>query len=238
MAGRIGSRSVMSDYMASRRYEFETQSQFSDALESKGSVRRLVGQFGSRWSNAMAKWWATDVVAFWQSVPEHPLPLMGYIIGAIAGAWMGINPFYKVLVTLMAADIITGLLAGRKKRSGITSDLAWVGMRKKAIVLILCGIGNLVTHPAHVPFDIGATLAGFYTIHELISSLENAKRLGVPIPPYLLIALNKAAALAGMDSEAIEAAHESTQAARESLSASKAAERKIEAAVAEKGPNG
>ena len=89
----------------------------------------------------------------------------------------------------MFLDYLTGLWVGYKMQN-LNSKRAFKGLRKKLLILvILCGASLM--HKL-VP-DLGfRTLVGmFYCATELLSIIENAAKVGVPIPKKLKKALEQ-----------------------------------------------
>lgn len=120
-----------------------------------------------------------------------------YYLAAIYTSWItfiiwlvgGFDLLAKCLLTLMFLDYLTGLWVGYKMQN-LNSKRAFKGLRKKLLILvILCGASLM--HKL-VP-DLGfRTLVGmFYCATELLSIIENAAKVGVPIPKKLKKALEQ-----------------------------------------------
>lgn len=117
------------------------------------------------------------------------LPWLLRAIGAGAAVVYGhVDPVIWLLVAVMALDILSGLLAGGRNGE-LNSSVSFHGMRKKAMMLLLVGLGSLVE--TRVPVPIAVLVAGAFAATEAISILENAGRLGVPIPAVLTDALER-----------------------------------------------
>lgn len=114
------------------------------------------------------------------------------LIGAVAGVLLGpINGLLFALLALMALDYLTGLLVGIVKKN-INSSTGFIGLARKIIILALIALANL--------FDIYVVKTGapfrslvimFYIANESISIVENAGKLGVPVPRKLKNALEQ-----------------------------------------------
>lgn len=90
-----------------------------------------------------------------------------------------------VLLAFMALDVLTGLIAGARKRR-LSSRISYKGMMKKAgslIVIAVC-FGLDAAFALNVP--LAQAMTGFFLINEAISILENVKRMGVKLPPALV----------------------------------------------------
>ncbi|MCW5939898.1 MAG: phage holin family protein [Fimbriimonadaceae bacterium] len=92
------------------------------------------------------------------------------------------------LLVLMACDVLMGLLIafGRKE---VSSSVSRVGMARKAAVLLVVAVAYLVE--TYVQTPVGLATAAFFALTEALSVVENAARLGVPIPGFLRAALAK-----------------------------------------------
>ncbi len=105
----------------------------------------------------------------------------------LAGFWGQMAFMVQGLAILMVVDIFVGLISAGIKGT-ISSDIAWKGMGKKTVALILVAVCYLITShwSVYLGFRLGAFAAAFYCIHELISITENAFSCGVPVPPPLV----------------------------------------------------
>lgn len=115
------------------------------------------------------------------------------VAGAIAAVWGGLIPLVQLLLILMLIDIGTGLLSAAQRRE-ISSRISFVGMTKKALVLLVVAMAAAVESYAgaivgNLPID--EAVAGFYCASEGISILENAVTAGLPVPQLLRDVLKK-----------------------------------------------
>lgn len=113
---------------------------------------------------------------------------LGAAGSVIAGIWGGWDTALSTLIMLLTIDYITGLMvAGFFKKSpktatgALESHAGWRGLCKKCITLILV----LVAH--RLDLVIGATyirdgVCIAFIANEVISIIENAGLMGVPIP--------------------------------------------------------
>lgn len=106
------------------------------------------------------------------------------------GGWVGhfIGGVDGVLITLfviMIADYITGVMCGIVEKN-LSSEVGWKGIFRKVIIVLLVGIANMIDMTV---IKSGAVLRTavifFYISYEGISIMENAGRLGLPIPKKL-----------------------------------------------------
>lgn len=131
-------------------------------------------------------------------------------IAAMAGAVIGnelemISPALILLILLMITDYISGMLASKKeavehpnsKKYGWSSKKSIIGIYKKVgyILTILVAISTdyilyVLMGKMRIDYQI-KTFFGFLvtiwlTLNELLSILENAGRLGVALPQFLI----------------------------------------------------
>jgi toxin secretion/phage lysis holin len=123
-------------------------------------------------------------------VTEYLRVKAAWVVALIAGAWGGFHPLVQTLLILMALDFASGLLHAASKGT-VSSDASWNGMRKKAMALVLIGAAHTFNATYSLGFDAGAAVAGFFCATEFISITENAGKLGLPLPKFLVQAIDK-----------------------------------------------
>lgn len=118
-------------------------------------------------------------------------------IGSLAlhylGGW---DLLINTLLLLMLIDYVLGLsIAGIFKKSsktqsgGLSSGVGWKGIAKKVATLLLVIVSYQVDLMLGLDLVRNATII-FFTINELISIVEHAGTMGIPIPPALLKAID------------------------------------------------
>ena len=117
---------------------------------------------------------------------------LGYFLGGVDGLLIA-------LIVFMVLDYLTGLMCAVLDKK-LSSAVGFRGIFKKALILIMVGIANVVD--VHV-VGTGSALRGavvcFYLSNEGLSLLENTAHIGLPIPDGLREAL---AQLHGRDDNA------------------------------------
>jgi len=115
-------------------------------------------------------------------------------VGAFLG-WKGIMAV--VWAVLMAMDWVTGTLAARKNgtwRSSVSRDGAWHKIGS-VVVIVTALLADFIMGVmlAHIPvLDIawpnvlGPLVLAWYIVTELGSILENAVKLGAPVPVWVV----------------------------------------------------
>lgn len=115
---------------------------------------------------------------------------MCQIVFATVGGWLGhyLGGLDGVLITLlvvMIIDYVTGVMCGVVEKN-LSSEVGWKGIFRKVIIVLLVGIANLIDITV---IKSGAVLRTavifFYISNEGISIMENAGRLGLPVPKKL-----------------------------------------------------
>ena len=113
---------------------------------------------------------------------------LGVIGGAISAAFGGWTDGMKSLIIFMAIDYISGLiLAGIFKKSpksdsgALQSKAGLKGLFKKGVMLAIVYVAVRLDILMGTTFIRDATVIAFIT-NELISIIENAGLMGIPIP--------------------------------------------------------
>ena len=105
------------------------------------------------------------------------------ILGGFLGWYLGgFDGFLYALVAFVIADYITGVLAAINQQE-LSSAVGFRGIARKILIFLLVGLANLldVYILGHTGVLRMATIF-IYISNEGISLIENALRLGLPIP--------------------------------------------------------
>ncbi|MDY6050746.1 MAG: phage holin family protein [Corynebacterium sp.] len=88
------------------------------------------------------------------------------------------------------ADHISGVLAAISERR-LSSSVGFRGISRKILIFTLVGLAHLIdVHVLGTPGVLRAAVIFFYLSNEGISLVENATRLGLPIPAQMRGALD------------------------------------------------
>ena len=124
----------------------------------------------------------------------------GTIIGVI-GAFLakslgGWDTALITLVTVMAIDFVTGIMVAGvfhtspKTESGaLSSNIGWKGLCKKVFVMLFVLIGHRVDLTLGTSMIRDSIIIG-YTAIELVSIVENAGLMGLPMPEVIKKAID------------------------------------------------
>lgn len=108
------------------------------------------------------------------------------VLGGLLGWFLGgFDGFLYALVALMVADYITGVMCAIVEKK-LSSEIGFKGIFKKVLIFILVGVGHLIdTNLIGDGSVLRTDIIFFYCSNEGVSMLENAGRLGLPIPEKL-----------------------------------------------------
>lgn len=115
---------------------------------------------------------------------------IGIIGSFIAGLFGGFDASMVTLLAFMGVDYVTGLIVAaagksRKSRNGhLSSLIGWKGLSKKCVVLLLVLVSARLDITLGTSYIRDAVCIGFI-VNELLSIIENAGLLGVPLPKAL-----------------------------------------------------
>ena len=117
----------------------------------------------------------------WNGV-QVALTALGGFLGWFLG---GFDGFLYALVALTIADYITGVMCAIVDKK-LSSEIGVRGIVKKVLIFVLVGIGHMIdTNLIGEGSVLRTAIIFFYCSNEGISMLENAGRLGLPIPEKL-----------------------------------------------------
>ena len=127
----------------------------------------------------------TDIV--WAKI-QLAFTAVGGWIGCLAG---GMDGLLFALTALMALDYISGLLCAAADRK-LSSAIGFKGICRKALIIMLVGVAHIAdVHVVGSGSALRSAVACFYLSNEGLSLLENAARLGLPVPDRLKNALSQ-----------------------------------------------
>lgn len=96
-----------------------------------------------------------------------------------------LNGLLIALIVFMSIDFITGLISASISHE-LKSKKSWVGIARKGVTLMVVAVGNLLdVHVLGNGSTVRTMIIGFYLANEGISILENAGKIGIPLPKKL-----------------------------------------------------
>jgi toxin secretion/phage lysis holin len=121
-----------------------------------------------------------------QIIAGITLAALGTAASALLGGW---DMWLQVLVYFVIADYITGILAAFYLKQ-LSSEIGAKGIAKKVFVFLLVGIAYKIDLLAGTQL-VRIAVCSFYIGIEGLSILENAGKLGIPLPDLLMDALEQ-----------------------------------------------
>lgn len=109
----------------------------------------------------------------------------GSIITYLWGGW---SALLGILLAFVVIDYITGVAAAAKNGE-LSSSVGMWGIAKKVLIFLIVAIAYLIDEALGTNTIIKDAAIYFYLANEVISILENAGRLGAPLPPILTKAI-------------------------------------------------
>ncbi len=102
------------------------------------------------------------------------------------------NGIMLALIVLIVLDYISGVIAAAVEKR-LSSEVGAKGIAKKVFMLLIVAVANIVDVEVlgggeHV---LKTVVVIFYIANECISLIENAGRLGVPVPDKLMKVLEQ-----------------------------------------------
>ena len=124
--------------------------------------------------------------------------LIGGIIGFMFGKLDGLITALIVFVTI---DYVTGFICAWAEKK-LSSEVGAKGIAKKVFIFFLVAVANVIdTQILKEGSTLRTAVIFYYLANEGLSTVENAARLGLPVPPKLKDALEQ---LSDNDDEEVE----------------------------------
>lgn len=117
----------------------------------------------------------------WDAFYKTGATITGAAVGWLYGGW---DPLLQVLLTFSIIDYGTGLLASGVEGK-LSSKVGFKGVAKKVMIFLLVAAGHLVDVTIGKGSMVQDAITFFYLGNELLSILENAGRIGLPVPQQM-----------------------------------------------------
>ena len=121
--------------------------------------------------------------------------IVGAVGGMIAQLFGGWTEDMITLIIFMSVDFIMGLIVAgvfhksNKSQSGaLNSHAGWVGLCKKGVVLLFVLIAHRLDMLLGMDYIRTTAIIGFIA-NEVISIIENAGLMGIPLPEVIIKAI-------------------------------------------------
>lgn len=110
------------------------------------------------------------------------------IIGFLFGEFDGL---LYALIAFMALDYISGVAVACVQKK-LSSAIGFKGIAKKVLILMLVAVGHILDARVLGAGSVcRSAVIGFYVANEGVSILENASKLGLPLPKKLVDVLEQ-----------------------------------------------
>lgn len=132
---------------------------------------------------------------------------VGVLGSLLVGAFGGWDAALKSLIIFMAVDYITGIMVAgvfhnsKKTENGtLESRAGFKGLCRKALILLFVLIAQRLDIMCEVDYIRNAVIIGFCA-NDLISIIENAGLMGVPLPEVIVKAVDVLQSKSGLNNE-------------------------------------
>ena len=118
--------------------------------------------------------------------PILTIRLYAAAIGIVIGEFLGsFDYLLYALIAFVVADYITGVLKAIAEKN-LSSAIGFKGICKKVCIFTLVGVANVLdVHIIGSGCILRSAVIFFYISNEGISIIENATKIGLPIPQQL-----------------------------------------------------
>lgn len=114
------------------------------------------------------------------------------LIAGICGfLWGDLDGLLYALISFIVFDYISGVLVAIVQKK-LSSEVGFKGIAKKVFILMLVAVGHILDmYILGGGAVLRSMVIGFYIANEGISILENAAKLGLPLPKKLIAVLEQ-----------------------------------------------
>lgn len=105
----------------------------------------------------------------------------GGALGWFLGGW---DALLRLLVIMVAVDFVTGSVAATI-RGEARSKVGFIGIARKVFIFLLVGMATHLDNLFGSASALREAVLFFYIANEMLSVIENAGRMGLPLPSAL-----------------------------------------------------
>ncbi|MED5043197.1 phage holin family protein [Geobacillus stearothermophilus] len=107
--------------------------------------------------------------------------VIGAVVGYLFGGW---SELLGILLAFVIMDYVTGVLAASKEGT-LRSAVGFKRIPKKIMIFVLVAVGHLIDRAVGTNVLFRDATIFFYLANELLSIVENAGRMGLPVPEQI-----------------------------------------------------
>ncbi|BBW97217.1 phage holin family protein [Geobacillus icigianus] len=105
----------------------------------------------------------------------------GAVVGYLFGGW---SELLGILLAFVVLDYVTGVMAAYKEGS-LRSAVGFRRIPKKVMIFVLVAVGHLIDRAVGTNGLFRDATIFFYLANEVLSIIENAGRIGLPVPEQI-----------------------------------------------------
>ncbi len=116
-----------------------------------------------------------------ENVFKSILAALGAALAYLFGGW---GALLGILLAFVVTDYITGVVAAALEGK-LASGIGYKGIAKKVMIFIIVAMAHLADQAIGLDSVLMSAAVFFYLANELLSILENAGKIGLPVPKVL-----------------------------------------------------
>ena len=122
-----------------------------------------------------------------KNIVKYIVAIGSSLVTYLFGGWPAL---IQILVAFVVIDYVTGVLAAAINGK-LNSNIGLKGIAKKVFIFVIVACGHLVDGAMGTQDIVRDAAIYFYIANELLSILENAGEIGLPVPDILKNAMER-----------------------------------------------
>ncbi|MFD2614509.1 phage holin family protein [Paenibacillus gansuensis] len=127
----------------------------------------------------------SELTGIYAAAQASFVAVTGFIGLAVTTLYGGWSAPFELLLWLIGVDYVSGMVASIVDKTKIQSSRGFIGLLRKGTIMLII----LICHKVDVALETDVVQMGaiyFYIVNELISLIENAGRMKLPVPDQLV----------------------------------------------------
>ena len=116
-----------------------------------------------------------------ENIFKSILAALGAALAYLFGGW---GALLGILLAFVVTDYVTGVVAAALEGK-LASGIGYKGIAKKVMIFIIVAMAHLADQAIGLDSVLMSAAVFFYLANELLSILENAGKIGLPVPKVL-----------------------------------------------------